>query len=97
MSENKNEWAIWEVFTQKKDGTPHEHAGSVHAPDAEMALQNARDVYSRRMEAVNIWVVPFDAIIASTPEDMGPFFDPANDKLYRWPNTFKTPEGIKQV
>ena len=52
------EWPLWEVFTQPPGGKPHEHAGSVHAPDAEMALQNARDVYSRRGEAVSIWVVP---------------------------------------
>jgi len=88
---------IWEVFTQKKDGAAHEHAGSVHAADAEMALMNARDVYSRRSEAINIWVVPSNAIIASTPEDVGPFFDPANDKMYRYPNYYKTPAGIKQI
>jgi len=97
MSDSTKEWPIWEVFTQKKDGAAHEHAGSVHAPDAEMALLNARDVYGRRMEAINMWVVLSSAIVASTPDDMGPFFDPANDKLYRWPNTFKTPQGIKQV
>lgn len=87
----------WEVFTQKKDGVPHEHAGSVHATDAEMALLNARDVYSRRNEAISIWVVPSTAITASTPVDVGPFFDPANDKLYRSPNYYKTPSGIKQI
>ena len=88
---------VWEVFTQKKDGEPHEHAGSVHAADAELALQNARDVYSRRNEAISIWVVPATAIIASSPEDAGPFFDPANDKIYRMPNYYKTPAGIKQI
>jgi len=88
---------LWEVFTQKKSGAPHEHAGSVRAADAEMALTNARDVYSRRNEAVNIWVVPAEFITASTPEDMGPFFDPANDKIYRNPNFYKTPEGIKMI
>lgn len=89
--------SVWEVFTQKKDGEPHEHAGSVHATDAEMALQNARDVYSRRNEAISIWVIPSAEIIASTPEDVGPFFDPANDKIYRNPNFYKTPAGIKQI
>lgn len=88
---------LWEVFTQKKDAAPHEHAGSVRAADSEMALQNARDVYSRRNEAVNIWVVLSEEITASTPEDGGPFFDPANDKVYRHPNFYKTPEGIKQI
>ena len=90
-------WDVWEVFTQKKTGLPHEHAGSVHAPDKEIALQNARDVYSRRNEAVSIWVVKAENIVASTPEDVGPFFDPANDKVYRHPNFYKTPEGIKQI
>ena len=86
---------LWEVFTQPGDGKPHEHAGSVHAPDAEMALQNARDVYARRGEAVSIWVVPSAAITASTPEDMGPFFEPGNDKAYRHPQFYKVPGGVR--
>lgn len=93
----KSQWPTWEVFTQKKAGAAFEHAGSVKAPDKEMALLNARDVYSRRNEAVNLWVVPADSITASTPEDMGPFFDPSNDKIYRSPNYYKTPGGIKQI
>ena len=56
---------------QPPRGEPFEHAGSVHAVDAESALQNARDVYARRGEAVNIWVVPTAAITASTPDDVG--------------------------
>lgn len=82
---------LWEVFTQKKPGLPFEHAGSVHASDKEMALQNARDVYSRRNEATCIWVVRSEEIVSSTPEDMGSFFEPANDKIYRNPNFYKTP------
>ena len=96
MSE-QHQWPSWEVFTQEKTGAPHAHAGKVHAPDAELALQNARDVYGRRQEAVNIWVVPTEAITASTPAVVGPFFDPGNDKMYRWPNYYKTPDGIKQI
>lgn len=97
MNPIDDNWEVWEVFTQKKTGLPHEHAGSVHAPDKEIALQNARDVYSRRNEAVSIWVVKAENIVASTPADTGPFFDPANDKVYRHPNFYKTPEGIKQI
>jgi ring-1,2-phenylacetyl-CoA epoxidase subunit PaaB len=93
MSEQS--WPLWEVFTQGKDGEPHQHAGSVHATDAEHALQNARDVYARRNEGVSLWVVPSAAITASTPEDMGPFFDPANDKAYRHPQFYKVPKGVK--
>jgi len=96
MTENSN-WTTWEVFTQPKNGEPHEHAGSVKAPDKEMALLNARDVYSRRNEALSIWVVPSESITSSTPEDVGSFFDPANDKMYRSSNFYKTPKGIKQI
>lgn len=99
MSEIKNDtqWKLWEVFTQKKTGVPHEHAGSVRAPDAELALQNARDVYSRRNEATCIWVVATEDLVSSSPEDVASFFEPANDKIYRHPNFYKTPEGIKQI
>jgi ring-1,2-phenylacetyl-CoA epoxidase subunit PaaB len=86
---------LWEVFTQAKDGAPHEHAGSVHAPDAELALQNARDVYARRGEVVSLWVVPSSAIVASSPGERGPFFDPADDKPYRHPQFYRTPRGVR--
>jgi ring-1,2-phenylacetyl-CoA epoxidase subunit PaaB len=89
------EGPLWEVFTQEKQGAPHEHAGSVHAPDAEMALQNARDVYARRGDIVSVWVVPSSAIIASSPGESGPFFDPADDKPYRHPQFYKTPRGVR--
>jgi ring-1,2-phenylacetyl-CoA epoxidase subunit PaaB len=92
-----SEWPLWEVFTQHEQGAPHEHAGSVHAADAEQALQNARDVYARRGEAISIWVVPSDAIVASTPGDRGPFFDPGNDKAYRHPQFYKVPRGVRGI
>ena len=95
MSTDERSWPLWEVFTQARDGAPHEHAGSVHATDAEHALQNARDAYARRNEGISLWVVPSAAITASTPDDMGPFFDPANDKAYRHPQFYKVPRGVK--
>lgn len=94
-NEGSTEWPLWEVFTQPPGGAPHEHAGSVHAPDAELAIQNARDVYTRRGEAVSIWVVPSVAITASAPSDAGPFFDPGNDKPYRHPQFYKVPRGVR--
>ena len=86
---------LWEVFTQPRSGAPYEHAGSLHAPDAELALQHARDLYARRGEAVSIWVVPSHAITASRPEDGEAFFDPADDKIYRHPQFYKIPRGVK--
>ena len=89
------QWPLWEVFVQPAQGAPYEHCGSVHAADGEGAMQNARDVYARRGEAIGIWVVPSAAIVASKPEDAGPFFDPADDKVYRHPQFYKIPRGLK--
>jgi ring-1,2-phenylacetyl-CoA epoxidase subunit PaaB len=91
------QWPLWEVFVAPGGAAPHEHAGSLHAVDAEQALQNARDVYARRNEGVSIWVVPSSAITASTPDDVGSFFDPANDKVYRHPQFYKVPRGVRGV
>lgn len=93
-----SQWPLWEVFVQLgSDAEPHEHAGNVHAPDREMALQNARDVYARRGKVNSIWVVPASAITASAPEESGTFFDPGNDKVYRHPQFYKTPRGVKNL
>lgn len=88
---------LWEVFVQKKAGQPFVHCGSLHAYDKEMALQNARDLYTRRNEGMALWVVPAAAIVASSPEDIGPFFDPANEKVYRHPTFYQIPEGVKYI
>ena len=88
---------LWEVFVQKKAGQPFVHCGSLHAYDKEMALENARDLYTRRSEGTALWIVPAVAIVASSPEDIGPFFDPANDKVYRHPTFYQIPEGLKYI
>ena len=46
MSENKSNWPLWEVFVRSRQGLGHKHVGSLHASDAEMAIGNARDVYT---------------------------------------------------
>jgi ring-1,2-phenylacetyl-CoA epoxidase subunit PaaB len=65
--QDSNQGILWEVFIQASPGIPHKHAGSLHAQDAEMALLSARDVYTRRSEGMNIWVVPANSITASLP------------------------------
>ena len=89
---DKPEWALWEVFIRGNSGMSHRHVGSLHAPDAETAIRNARDVYTRRNEGVSIWVVPATAITASAPSDKGPMFDPAASKIYRHPSFFDIPD-----
>ena len=96
MSEKKN-WPLWEVFIRSKQGLSHKHAGSLHAPDAEMAVENARDVYTRRMEGESIWVVPSEAITASSPSDKEILYDPANDKVYRHPTFYDLPDEVKHM
>src|SRR6266550_2771425 len=82
------QWPLWEVFAQGAGGAPHEHVGSLHAPDAEIALQNARDVYARRGPVVSLWVVPSAEITASPSDEAGPFFDPGAEKIYGHPQFY---------
>ncbi len=93
----KNEWPLWEVFVRSKNGLEHRHFGSLHAVDAEMALQHARDVYTRRMEGVSIWVVESKQITASDPAQQTAYFEPAQDKIYRHPTFYELPEGVKNM
>jgi ring-1,2-phenylacetyl-CoA epoxidase subunit PaaB len=88
---------LWEVFIRGRRGLSHAHAGSLHASDATMALRNARDVYTRRSEGVSIWVVRSDAICASSPDEIDPFFAPAADKIYRHPTFYELPEEVRQM
>lgn len=78
-------------------GLSHNHVGSLHAPDAAMALRNARDVYTRRQEGVSIWVVPAAEITASSPEEKDSFFEPAADKPYRHPTFYDVPKGTRNL
>ena len=73
MMENKKtdyQWPRFMVFQQAAEGAPVLHNGTVHAPDLEMALLNARDVFARRPEAVTLWVVPAQAIYTQTREEL---------------------------
>ncbi len=88
------ELPLFEVFIRSKQGLEHKHCGSLHAADAQQALQMARDVYTRRMEGVSIWVVASAQITASQPEDRDEMFDPASDKIYRHPSFYDIPDAV---
>jgi ring-1,2-phenylacetyl-CoA epoxidase subunit PaaB len=91
------EWPLWEVFIRSKQGLSHKHVGSLRAADSEMAIENARDVYTRRLEGVSIWVVESKLIAASDPKDSDAFFEPAEDKIYRHPTFYNVPDGISHM
>ena len=85
---------LWEVFVRPRRGLAHVHAGSIHAPDAAMALRNARDVFTRPQEGVSVWVVPSAQVTASSPDEQDSFFDPAADKAYRHPTFYEVPDDL---
>jgi ring-1,2-phenylacetyl-CoA epoxidase subunit PaaB len=91
---SSKEWPLWEIFIRSKNGLNHKHVGSLHAADAEMAIENARDVYCRRNEGVSIWVVPSTSIVASDPGESDAFYEPAKNKIYRHPTFYDIPDEI---
>ncbi len=91
------ELPLWEVFVRAKGGLSHRHVGSVHAADARMAIEGARDVYTRRMEGVSLWVVPSADIVASDPGESAALFAPAEDKVYRHPTFYVVPDNVKHI
>jgi ring-1,2-phenylacetyl-CoA epoxidase subunit PaaB len=94
---NQHAWPLWEVFIRSKNGLDHKHVGSLHAADAAMAIENARDVYTRRSEGVSIWVVESKYIAASSPDQKDSLFDPAADKIYRHPTFYNLPEELEHI
>lgn len=91
------DWPLFEIFIRSKNGLNHKHVGSLHAADAHMAIQNARDVYTRRNEGVSLWVVESTHITASNPDENEAMFDPAIDKIYRHPTFYELPEEVKHM
>ncbi len=90
-------WPLWEVFVRSASGLAHKHVGSLHAADAQMALTNARDVYTRRHEGASLWIVRASDIVASPPQESDELFAAAGDKPYRAPTHYPVPEGVKHL
>ena len=91
------EWPLWEVFIRSSRGLSHVHAGSLHAPDAAMAVRNARDLYTRRGEGVSVWVVAAADITASDPDAKGAFFESARGKDFRHASYYTKAEGVRHL
>jgi ring-1,2-phenylacetyl-CoA epoxidase subunit PaaB len=91
------DWPLYEIFIRARGGLDHKHVGSLHAADAAMALEHARDLYTRRLEGVSIWVAKSTDIAASDPTDADALFEPARDKIYRHPTFYEIPEEVETL
>ena len=94
---SNKEWPLFEVFIRSKQGLSHKHVGSLRAADAQMAIENARDVYTRRSEGISIWVLESKLITASDSYDSDSLFEPADSKVYRHPTFYDVPDGISHM
>jgi ring-1,2-phenylacetyl-CoA epoxidase subunit PaaB len=90
------QWPMWEVFVRARRGVSHVHIGSLHAADSEAALQNARDVYTRRGEGVSVWVVPSSEIRSFEPDEAVDYVD-ANEKTYRMATEYQIPDEVGRM
>ena len=85
------------MFIRSKQGLNHKHVGKLSAPDATLALANARDVYTRRSEGISIWVIESNNVHASDPTEADSLFEPSDTKVYRHPTFYDVPDGIKHM
>ena len=97
MMTTRQDWPLFEIFIRARGGLDHKHVGSVHATDAAMAIEHARDVYTRRQEGVSVWVVRSSDIVASDPADSDSLFEPARDKIYRHPTFYDIPKEVQTL
>lgn len=72
--------AVYEVFRQEEAAGYLRHEGALEAPSPELAIQYAREIYSRRSEALRLWVVPRDAILEVDDHD---FLQPPLERTHR--------------
>ncbi|AXT44726.1 MULTISPECIES: 1,2-phenylacetyl-CoA epoxidase subunit PaaB [Chromobacterium] len=92
-----HEWKLWEVFARSQNGVAHRHVGSVQASDAAMALQHARDVFTRRGEFVSLWLVAAEDLVSSGEVERAPWFETAADKGFRHATYYEVPEGVQHL
>ena len=97
MSDDQNDWPLYEIFIRARSGLDHKHVGSLHAADPRMAIEHARDLYTRRQEGVSIWAVRSNEIVASDPAEADALFEPARDKIYRHPTFYDIPDEVKTL
>ena len=75
----------YEVFQQAKDGDPMRHGGNVMAPDPELAMHYARELFGRRNESTRLWVVRRTDIAVLEDPDL---LDPPLDRSFKKPGGY---------
>src|ERR687890_2106239 len=75
----------WEVFRQEKEGDPMRHGGSVMAPDGELAVHYARELYGPPQESARLWVVRRADIIDLDDQDL---LQPPLDRSFKKPGGY---------
>jgi ring-1,2-phenylacetyl-CoA epoxidase subunit PaaB len=75
----------YEVFQQAKEGDPMRHGGNVMAPDPELALHYAREMFSRRNESTRLWVVKRSDIAILEDADL---LNPPLDRSFKKPGGY---------
>ena len=75
----------YEVFRQEKDGDAMRHGGNILAPDPELALHYAREMFSRRGESVRLWVVRRADILVLDDLDL---LQPPLDRSFKKPGGY---------
>jgi ring-1,2-phenylacetyl-CoA epoxidase subunit PaaB len=79
------ELEAYEVFQQQKDGDPMRHGGNVMAPDPELAMHYAREMFGRRNESTRLWVVRRADIGVLEDADL---LDPPLDRSFKKPGGY---------
>ncbi len=85
----------YEVFHQEKRGKQVVHVGIVHAPNPEMALVMAKEVFGRRGKTTNLWAVKTSEVYTFSEEDET-MFETTAEKLFRDPAFYKVRDRIEK-
>ena len=93
-----NDWPLFEVFIRSRGGLEHKHVGSLHAADARMAIEHARD----RLHAPPGRREHLGGALRRTSRppirrEAEALFEPARDKIYRHPTFYEIPEEVKNL
>jgi phenylacetate-CoA oxygenase PaaH subunit len=75
----------FEVFRQEKEGDPMRHGGNVLAPDPDLAMHYARELFGRRNESNRLWIVRRSDIIVLEDQDL---LNPPLDRSFKKPGGY---------